>query len=174
MISAGPESGWHEFWCAPSNFKALRAWHCHCVIVAPGLCQCCLAEYIALTILILHVTSCRYHLLKHNENIVLMPQIQSAKDVMETLSDTVSTFLPQSTSRWLISSKFLLSFSMSVFQSLLLSQAPVAGQGRQRMLLTESFCVAYSVTRPVICLSNTVCTKTACMGIWGSLPGSAL
>ena len=136
------------------------------VSVAPGLCQRCLAKNIALTILMLHITSCRYHLLRHNENIVLMPQIQSAKDVMETLSDTVSTFLPQSTSRWLISSKSRLSNSMSVFRSLLLLQAPVAGQGRQSILSTEKSCVAYSVTRPVVCLSDIVCKRTACMGIW--------
>ncbi len=37
-----------------------------------------------------HVICHRYHLLKHNENIVLMPQIESAQDVMETLSDMVS------------------------------------------------------------------------------------
>ena len=67
-----------------------------------------------------------------------MPQIQSAKDVMETLSDTVSTLMPQSTSNWLISSKRLLSNSMSVLGSLLFPQAPVAGQGRQSMVLTET------------------------------------
>ena len=71
-----------------------------------------LPSRIALTILILHMTPRRYHLLKHNENIVFMPQIQSPKDVMETLSDTVSTCLPPSTSRWLISSKCLLSDSI--------------------------------------------------------------
>eukprot|EP00891_Asterochloris_glomerata_P007627 jgi/Astpho2/7627/Aster-x1451 len=31
----------------------------------------------------------RYHLLKHDENIVLIPQIESAKDIVETLSHTV-------------------------------------------------------------------------------------
>ena len=43
-----------------------------------------------------HLTCCRYHLLKDRENIVLIPQIESAKDVAETLSHMVSTILLQS------------------------------------------------------------------------------